>query len=68
MATALIVTITAFKWNEEGYYSCDPAGITSQTLTFVDVGPAQKALDAISASYEQSQFEVRGTILRDVVI
>ena len=69
MATALIVTITAFKWDSEnGYYSCDPSSITSETLTFVDVKPAEKALAAICDTYPQCQYEVKGTILKDVVI
>lgn len=68
MATALIVTITAFKWDANGYYSCDPASITSQTMTFVDVKPAERALEAISQNYPQGPYEVKGTILKDVVI
>lgn len=68
MATALIVTFTAYKWDPDGYYSCDPVGITSQTLTFVDIGPAQKALEAIQNEHANSMYSVVGTILKDVVI
>lgn len=71
MATALIVTFTAYNRDHTGDDSI--AGVTSQTLTFVDVGPAQKALAAIQEQYNglvrrDAYVVVDGTILKDVVI
>lgn len=68
MATALIVTFMAVQTNRETGH-VDVIGVSSQTLTFVDVGPAEKALTAIKATYAHAcDLHVEGTILKDVVI
>lgn len=68
MATALIVTIATLRYNEEhDYFTHEPISITSQTMTFVDIKPAQAALEAIEKAHGD-KFIVTGTILKDVVI
>lgn len=74
MATALMVTFTQFIGDRRSTSGYDePVGITSQCLTFVDVNPAQRALDAMKEHYESiadgdSFIVVTGTILKEVVI
>lgn len=67
MATALIVTfITAAPCgSSQGGQS---VSITSQTLTFVDIKPAERALEAIKEAHDHLCVDVIGTILKDVVI
>lgn len=68
MATALIVTFTATHINRETGYT-EVVGVTSQTLTFVDVKPAERALEAIKETHARiGDLAVEGTILKDVVI
>lgn len=68
MATALIVTFTAIQVSRETGYN-EVVGVSSQTLTFVDVKPAERALEAIKATHARcSDLLVEGTILKDVVI
>lgn len=66
MATALIVTfITTVPCGPD---QGQTIAMSSQTLTFVDVGPAQKALDAIKEAYKDISVGITGVILKDVVI
>jgi len=68
MATALVVTFTAIQVNRETGYN-EVVGVSSQTLTFVDIKPAERALEAIKATHAPcADLFVAGTILKDVVI
>ena len=66
MATALMVTVIATQIC--GDNNAQSVTITSQVLTFVDIKPAERALEAIKKAHEHLAVEVTGTILRDVVI
>lgn len=67
MATALLVTFitTTPSGPSQGDQS---VSITSQMLTFVDVGPAERALAALKEAHARLAVDVTGTILKDVVI
>lgn len=66
MATALLVTITALRHNADG--AIEPISVTSQTMTFVDIKPAEQALEAIKAAHTEAWYEVIGVIMKNVVI
>lgn len=67
MATALLLTFTAVGWTSESNQSV--IGISSQTLTFVDVKPAERALAQIQEEHNRlGNVIVQGVILKDVVI
>ena len=71
MATALLVTFTAFNRDENGHDTM--VGISSNTMTFVDVKPAERALDLLKVQFESTWTQehwirVDGTILKDIVI
>ena len=67
MATALMLTFTAVGWTSESNQSV--VGVSSQSLTFVDVKPAERALEAIIKEHEfLGNIIVTGVILKDVVI
>ena len=66
MATALIVTfITTVP---AGPGSSQSVSMTSQTLTFVDVKPAERALQAIKEAHDHLCVDITGAIVKDVVI
>lgn len=66
MATALMLTFTAISYDGAQMVV---VGVSSQCLTFVDVGPANKALESIIAEHEVlSNIIVTGVVLKDVVI
>lgn len=66
MATALMVTfITTIPSGPDGSQS---VSITSQTLTFVDVKPAERALQALKDAHAHLCVDITGTILKEVVI
>lgn len=67
MATALMVTFTAVGWTNDGNQSV--VGVSSQALTFVDVKPAERALEALIDEHNiLGNIIVTGVILKDVVI
>jgi hypothetical protein len=66
MATALIVTFTATVIS--GANSAQNVALTSQRLNFVDVRPAERALEEIKKAHEHLAIDVVGVILKDVII
>lgn len=67
MATALILTFTATRADSTGHIK--PVGVSSQCLTFVDVGPAERALQALQYAHDRiGDIIVTGVIVKDVVI
>lgn len=66
MATALMVTIIASSVCGEN--NAEHVSITSQVLTFVDVKPAERALEQIKEAHSHMTCSVQGVILKDVVI
>ena len=67
MATALMLTFTAVGWSDAGGQVV--VGVSSQSLTFVAVKPAERALEEIIKEHELlGNIIVTGVILKDVVI
>ena len=66
MATALMVTF--IQYGSARGESPTAVSITSQTLTFVDVGPAEKALQQLVEAHRGLDTEITGVILKDVII
>lgn len=67
MATALILTFTAITADPDGHMRV--VGVSSQSLTFVDVKPAVRALEEVIKEHELlGNIIVTGVILKDVVI
>lgn len=63
MAIALLVTFEAID-SETGAVN----SITSQTIPFIDNGPALRALEQIEQAYEGTWIIVKGVILKDFII
>lgn len=63
MAIALLVTFEAVD-SETGAIN----SITSQTIPFIDNGPALRALEQIEKAYEGTWIQVRGVIVKDMII
>lgn len=70
MATGLLVTFTWVETSCERDTGAEQyrAAMSTQFMTFMDVGPAQKALDAIKDAHKDHNVAITGTIVKDIVI
>lgn len=63
MAIALLVTFEAIDAQTGAVNS-----VSSQTIPFIDNGPALRALEQIEKAYEGTWIQVKGVIIKDMII